>query len=100
MGKPDIIKVLDYLELKQEIKELSEILKKMGNDLLDDVPDGVYYYEIPEDALPDEEKRYCKFTVKNNVLAMRKGETVWKSAGIEMFSFGASFLKNKPKDLK
>ena len=94
--KPELSKILAWRKVREEAEQLYELAEKMAQELILDHNDHTYYYEMDEES---DGKKYCKFAIKNNILALRRGEKVWTNTSVSPYRFTFLKLKNKPKDL-
>jgi len=96
--KPNVRDVLKILEMKDVATKLYEEIDQRVQSLCEEFGADRFDYDL--NVADDDNKRYLKFEITDNIQKLKDGDDVWKSVPFKPVTFTVSKLKNCPKSLK
>jgi len=113
MSKPDVLKVVELMKMKEEAAALYDRIDATVKEMMREFGEGRFDYDLeeffdewnPDNGYPFDESlmkdgRYLKFELTDNVKKLAVGGDVWKSVGFKPVSFELRNLKRCPDSLK
>lgn len=98
MQKPELSRVLQIIELKEQAAKLYDEAEKLTAELMREYGAGRFDYDVTE--VEGQDTPFLKVEIIDNVEALKNAGQVWKSVPFKQVSFSSSGLKRKPKSLE